>query len=62
MASLLKNLLGDGSKNREFAEDLRALLQEMRQERERFAALLHHSRAAAERLDQLGEPDRKSVV
>jgi DNA repair exonuclease SbcCD ATPase subunit len=56
MASLLKNLLGDGSKNREFAEDLRALLQEMRQERERFAALLHHSRAAAERLDQLGEP------
>ncbi len=56
MASLLKNLLGDGSKDREFAEDLRALLQEMRQERERFAALLHHSRAAADRLDQLGEP------
>jgi chromosome segregation ATPase len=56
MASLLKNLLGDGSKDREFAEDLRALLQEMRQERERMGALLHGSRSAADRLEQLGEP------
>jgi chromosome segregation ATPase len=56
MASLLKNLLGDGSKDREFAEDLRTLLQQMRQERERFAALLHDSRAAADRLEQLDEP------
>ena len=32
MASLLKNLLGGGSKDREPAEDLLALLQEMRQE------------------------------
>ena len=56
MASLLKNLLGDGSKDREFAEDLRALLREMRQERERFEALLHDSHAAASRIEQLGEP------
>ena len=56
MASLLKNLLGDSSKDRELAEDLRALLQEMRQERERFEALLRDSGTAADRLDQLGEP------
>jgi chromosome segregation ATPase len=56
MASLLKNLLGSGSNQRELAEDLRALLQEMRQERERFTALLHDSRAAADRLEQLDEP------
>jgi chromosome segregation ATPase len=56
MASLLKNLLGTGSNDREFAEDLRALLQQMRQERERFEALLQASRAAADRLEQLDEP------
>jgi chromosome segregation ATPase len=56
MASLFKNLLGDGSRDREFAEDLRVLLQQMRQERERFEALLHASRAAADRIEQLGEP------
>lgn len=56
MASLLKNLLGSSSNDREIAEDLRTLLQEMRQERERFAALLQDSRAAADRLEQLDEP------
>lgn len=56
MASLLKNLLGSGSNDRESAEDLRALLQQLRQERERFEVLLQDSRAAAERLEQLDEP------
>ncbi len=56
MASLLKNMFGDGSKDRESAEDLRVLLQQIRQERERFAALLHDSHAAADRLEQLDEP------
>ena len=56
MASLFKNLLGDGSKDREFAGDLRMLLQELRQEREHFEALLQNSRAAADRLERLDEP------
>jgi chromosome segregation ATPase len=56
MASLLKNLLGSGSNDREFADELRVLLQQMRQERERFEALLQDARTAADRLEQLDEP------
>ena len=56
MASLFKNLLGDGPRDRESAEEMRVLLQEVRQERERFEALLHDSRAAADRLERLDEP------
>jgi DNA repair exonuclease SbcCD ATPase subunit len=60
MASLLRNLLGDPAKDRELAEDIRAVLQEMRRERERFEALIEGSSAAAERLSQLGEPLEKA--
>jgi chromosome segregation ATPase len=56
MASLLKNLFGDGSKDREFAEDLRALLQQVRRERERCEATINDSCATADRLEQLAEP------
>jgi chromosome segregation ATPase len=56
MASLLKNLLGNDSKDRDLAEEMRAVLQEMRQERERFQALVESSAGAAERLTELSEP------
>ena len=54
--ALLKNLFGDGSKDRELAEDMRTLLQEMRQEREKFAKLLETSHAAADTLHELVDP------
>ena len=56
MAPLLKSLLGNGSKDRELAEEMRAVLQEMRQERERFQALVDSSSGAAERLAELNDP------
>src|SRR5439155_16619659 len=54
--ALLKNLFGDGSKDRELAEDMRAVLAEMRQERERFAQLLETSHSAEDTLHKLGDP------
>src|SRR5262249_22979460 len=57
---LLKNLFGDGSKDRELAEDMRALLQEVRQERERFAQLLESSHGASDALHDLVDPIAKA--
>ncbi|MFI5372020.1 MAG: hypothetical protein ACHQ52_10720 [Candidatus Eisenbacteria bacterium] len=53
---MLKNLLGNGAKDRELAEEMRTVLAEMREERERFERLLEISGTAAERLRSLGEP------
>ena len=54
MTPLLKR--GNGSKDRELAEDMRAALLEMQQERSRYQALIETGRASADRLQQLGEP------
>ncbi len=59
MTPLLKGLLGNGSKDRELADEMRALLQEMQEERGRFEALLQTVHASAERLQRLGEPIAK---
>ncbi len=56
MAPLLKSLLGNGSRDREHAEEMRAILHDMQQERARYQTLLENTQAAAERLGQLGEP------
>jgi chromosome segregation ATPase len=56
MTPLLKNLLGNGSRDHELAEEMRAMLQEVRRERERFEALQQGVEASADRLGQLGEP------
>lgn len=60
MTPLFKSLLGNGSKDREFAEEMRVLLQEMRQERERFETLVEGSRGAADQLHQLNDPIAKA--
>src|SRR5262245_30356023 len=58
--ALLKNLFGDGSKDRELTEDMRAVLKEMREEREKFARLLETSHSAADTLHELGDPIAKA--
>ncbi len=60
MTPLLKNLLGNGSKDRELAEEMRALLHEMQQERGRYEALIESVRASADRLQELGGPIAKA--
>ena len=56
MKPLLKNLMGNGSKDQETLEAMRAVLVEIQRERERFEALVEGSHAGAERLMKLGEP------
>jgi DNA repair exonuclease SbcCD ATPase subunit len=60
MAPLLKSLLGHGSKDREHTEEMKALLQEMQQERIRYEALLASVRSSSEHLQTLGEPIAKA--
>jgi chromosome segregation ATPase len=60
MTTLLKNLLGNGSKDREASEEMREILQEMQHERGRCEALLNSVHGAAERLDQIAEPLAKA--
>ena len=60
MAPLLKNLLGNGSKDRELAEDLRAILAEMQEERRRCEAAIERTRSSADQLQQLEEPITKA--
>ncbi len=59
MAPLLKNLLGNGAKDRELTDDMRAILQEMQQERVKYEALLASIRSSSEHLQTLGEPVAK---
>jgi chromosome segregation protein len=54
--ALLKKMLGNSSKDRELADDVRAALAEMREERERFERLLESSQGASERLAAIDEP------
>lgn len=61
MASLLKNLLGNSANHRDLSEEVRAALDEMRREHDRYEKLIDSARAAAERLEQLGEPMAKAV-
>ncbi|TMQ49348.1 MAG: hypothetical protein E6K73_10200 [Candidatus Eisenbacteria bacterium] len=56
MPPMLKNLLGNNPKDRETAEEMRAVLHEMQQERGRYEALIQSARASADKLQQLGEP------
>ncbi len=60
MKPLLKNLMGNGSKDQETLETMRAVLQEFTRERERYETLVEGSKAGAERLKQLGEPLAKT--
>lgn len=60
MTPLLKSLLGNGSKDRETAEEMRALLNDMQKERSRYEALVRNVETAADRLGQLGEPIAKA--
>ena len=53
---MLKNLLGNSTRDRELSAEVRAVLQEMREERERFEKLLATSGDAAETLTRLHEP------
>jgi chromosome segregation ATPase len=59
MTALLKNLLGNGSKDREAVEAMRAILNDMQQERTRFETLLETVRASTDRLLQLDAPVAK---
>ena len=56
MTPLLKNLLGNGARDRELAEEMRTVLDEIRQERTRYEKLVESSSTASERLEQLSEP------
>lgn len=60
MAPLLKSLLGNNSKDRELADEMRAVLNDIRQERERFEKLVESSRTAAERMSELNAPIAKA--
>lgn len=55
-----KNLMGNGAKEQEQLEAMRAVLADIQRERERFETLVEGSKAGAERLKQLGEPLAKT--
>ncbi len=57
--SLLKNLLGSNTKDEQFAEEMRAVLQELQQERARCDKLIESVRTAGDQLDGLNEPIAK---
>jgi chromosome segregation ATPase len=60
MTPLLKRLLGNNPDDRELVEEMQSILQEVRQERERFQTLIDNSDTATERLQQLDEPIAKA--
>jgi len=57
--SLLKNLLGSNTKDEQFAEEMRGVLQQMQQERTRCENLTEGVRTAGDRLQELSEPITK---
>src|SRR5436309_9361752 len=61
MTPLLRNLLGNPTKDRELTDEARALLHEMQQERNRFEALIQTAGSSVSRLEQLGEPMAKAT-
>ena len=56
MATLLKSLLGNGSKDAELTAEVRTAVQEMRQERSHCETLVKSARASLNRVQELGEP------
>lgn len=56
MKPLLKNLMGNGSKDQEMLGAMKAVLAEFQRERERYEALIEGSQSGADRLRKLGEP------
>ncbi|MEO5989819.1 MAG: hypothetical protein ABIU54_14775 [Candidatus Eisenbacteria bacterium] len=60
MAPNLKNLLGNGSKEREVADQMRSILYEMQKERSSFEALVEQAKVTTSRLQLLGEPIEKA--
>ena len=60
MTPLFKRLLGNESDDRELAQEMRDLLQEMRKETGRCEALIERARVSGDRLQQLGEPIAKA--
>src|SRR5262245_31289568 len=60
MKPLLKNLMGNASRDQEHLEAVRAVLADIQKERERYEALVEGAKAGAERLKKLGEPLAKT--
>ena len=61
MATLLKSLLGNGSKDAELTAEVRTAVQEMRQERSHCETLVKSARASLNRVQELGEPIKKAT-
>src|SRR5262249_45432186 len=60
MKPLLRNLMGNGSKDQEMLEAMRVVLANIQRERERYEALVESSHAGAERLQKLDAPIAKA--
>ena len=60
MKPLLKNLMGNGSRDQETLEAVRTALAEIQKERERYEALVEGAKAGADRLKNLSEPLTKT--
>lgn len=56
MSTLLKNLMGNGSRDQELTEEMRSVLNEMRQERGHCEALVKSARASLTRVQELRAP------
>lgn len=56
MVPMLKSLLGNGSKDQQLIEEMRAVVEEMRHERGRCESLIERSQTAADRLRELEDP------
>ena len=56
MSPLLKSLLGNGSRDRELTDEMKAIVAEMQEKHDRYEALLRKVQSSAEKLQQLGEP------
>jgi len=60
MAPLLKSLLGNGSRDRELSEEMRAVLQDIRQERSHCETLVKSGRTWATKIQELSGPVAKA--
>lgn len=60
MAPLLKTLLGNGSKDRELTDEMRTVLQEIRQERSHCETLVKSARTWVTKLQELSAPVAKA--
>jgi len=56
MAPLFQGLLGNSSKDKQLVEEMRAVVEEMRQERSRCESLIENAHAAEDRLRLLDDP------